>query len=355
MLVAIIMAGGSGQRFWPLSNEEHPKQLLKLFSDKTMIRETVDRILPVIPRERIFIATNVKQAEEIKKELPFIPEKNIIVEPKFRDTAACIGYASIYVKKILGECNFIVLPSDHLIGNRNSFLKIIEDGEKLIEKPGRIVIFGIKPDKPETAYGYIEAGGERMGKAFMVSSFKEKPVLEVAKEYLARGNYYWNSGMFMWSGKTILSHIEELMPEHWQILESIDKLLGDSIDEDLLSSAFDRFEKISIDYGVMEEAEDVVVLPADIDWNDIGNFTALDEIFNHGENGSVIRVHQGEQVVEHRSHDNIIINEGHKKIIATLGIEDTVIVETDDVLLVCKKEEAQDIKSLLKKIHEGGA
>ena len=353
MLVAIIMAGGSGQRFWPLSNEEHPKQLLKLFSDKTMIRETVDRILPIIPAERIFIATNIKQAEDIRRELPFLPHRNIIVEPKFKDTAACIGYASIYIKNLMGECNFIVLPSDHLIGDRNSFLEIIQRGEQLIEKPGRIAIFGIKPDKPETAYGYVEAGREQVGEAFRVSSFKEKPVLEVAEEYLARGNYYWNSGMFMWSDRTILSHIEELMPGHWKTLQDIEKLLGEQLDETSLSRAFDGFEKISIDYGVMEGARDVVVLPADIGWNDIGNFTALDDIFSHSENGSVVRIHEGEQVVEHNSRDNIIINEGSKKVIATLGMENTVIVETDDVLLVCRKEEAQDIKALLKKVEEG--
>lgn len=353
MLVAIIMAGGSGQRFWPLSNEEHPKQLLKLFSDKTMIRETVDRILPIIPSERIFIATNVKQAEDIRRELPFLPEENIIVEPKFKDTAACIGYASIYIRNLLGECSFIVLPSDHLISDRNSFLEIIKRGEKLIEKPGRIAIFGIKPDKPETAYGYVEAERERIEEAFRVASFKEKPVLEVAKDYLAKGNYYWNSGMFMWSDKTILSHIEELMPGHWSTLKIIEELLKGEMDEDSLARAFDEFEKISIDYGVMEGARDVVVLPADIGWNDIGNFTALDDIFAHTENGSVVRIHQGEQVVEHNSRDNIIINEGSKKVIATLGMKDTVIVETDDVLLVCRKEEAQDIKALLKKVNEG--
>jgi mannose-1-phosphate guanylyltransferase len=352
MLVAVIMAGGSGQRFWPLSNEEHPKQLLKLFSDKTMIRETVERILPIIPRERIFIATNIKQAEDIARELPFLPEGNIIVEPKFKDTAACIGYATIYVRKKLGDVNFIVLPSDHLIEKKNDFLSIIERGEGLIDSHGRIAVFGIVPDRPETGYGYIECGSSDLGGYQQVISFKEKPGLETAMEYLERGNFHWNSGMFMWSGRTILSHIEEYMPGHWKTLSSMEDILGreDKVKE--LSDLFDEFEKISIDYGVMEKARDVVVIPADIGWNDIGNFTALDDVFDHMENGSVVRKNPGEKVVEYHSHDNIIINDSHKKVIATLGIEDTVIVETEDVLLVCKKDEAQDIKALLKEVEK---
>ena len=353
MLIALIIAGGSGQRFWPLSNEQHPKQLLKLFSDKTMIRETVDRILPLIPRERIFIATNIKQAEDIKKELPFLPDENIIKEPMFKDTAACIGYASLYIKNKIGRGNLLVLPSDHLIKERNAFLEIIERGENLIEKDGRIAVFGIKPDKPETAYGYIESSKDREGGAYRVVSFKEKPKLPVAKEYLKRGNYYWNSGMFMWSTKTILNKIEEFMPGHWETLQRIEKLFSSKSHWDELTLAFDSFEKISIDYGIMEKAGDVVVIPADIGWNDIGSFTALDEIFAHRENGSVVRQETDDNVVEYHSHDNIIINEEHSKLIATLGIEDTVIVETKDVLLVCKKDDAQDIKALLKRVKEG--
>lgn len=353
MLIALIMAGGSGQRFWPLSNEEHPKQLLKLFSDKTMIRETVDRILPLVPRERIFIATNIKQAKDIQKELPFLPEGNIIKEPMFKDTAACIGYASIYIKNKIGDGELLVLPSDHLIKNRNAFLEIVQVGEKLIKKRGRIAVFGIVPDKPETGYGYIESSDKIDERTYKVNSFREKPRLEKAEEYLKKGNYYWNSGMFMWSTETILEKIEEFMPNHWKTLSKIKTLFDKKDSWDELTSLFNDFEKISIDYGIMEKANDVVVVPADIGWNDIGSFTALDEIFSHRENGSVIRQEGDDRVVEYLSHDNIIINEEHRKLVATLGIEDTVIVETKDVLLVCKKDDAQNIKELLKKVREG--
>ncbi|PKM51994.1 MAG: mannose-1-phosphate guanyltransferase [Firmicutes bacterium HGW-Firmicutes-7] len=343
----LIMAGGSGQRFWPLSTQERPKQLLSLLSERTMIRETVDRVLPLINTDRIFIATNATQSKAIMSELPFIPKKNIIIEPVFKDTAAAIGYASIYINHCYPDAVVIVLASNHLIENEECFRSVLRTAVQEAHNNSSIVTLGIKPNKPETGLGYIEIipNAER-GCVVEARRFCEKPCYEQAKEYMAQGNFLWNSGMFIFKIKTIMEEFKEYLPNHYQILMQIQDyieadLWGESL-ADEIPFYFEAFEKTSIDLGIMEHSKVIKVIPSDFGWNDIGSFTSLEEIFEPNENGTVCRA---ANIKELNSRNNIII--GTNKYIATIGIEDVVIVQTDDTILICKKDQVQDIKKLL--------
>ncbi|MEG0873656.1 MAG: sugar phosphate nucleotidyltransferase [Clostridia bacterium] len=359
MLTAIIMAGGSGERFWPLSTPEKPKQLLKIFSDKTMIRETVDRILPIISADRIFIATNELQEKAVKEELFDIPAENIIIEPAFKDTAAAIGYSSLVIenrfKKDLkdGEkIEVVVLASDHLIKDEKLFREVISSAAKEASKNGVIVTLGIKPDKAETGYGYIEVKNEEvlsLNEVYKVKRFREKPNLETAENYVASGKYLWNSGMFVFTTETIFKNFDVLMEEHTEILNDIkEKLIQNKVGVELTNLVrddFDKFEKISIDFGVMEYSKNIRVIPVDIGWNDIGSFNALDEVFPKNSAGNVVR---NSIVLELDARDNIVVGDGAK--ISLLGVKDLVVVKNGDNILIATKARTQDIKKIIQKV-----
>lgn len=347
------MAGGSGERFWPLSTKKRPKQLLKLMDDKSMIRKTVERILPIIPKERIFIGTNAIQAPLIMEELPEFSKDNIIIEPSFKDTAAAIGYGAYFINGRFPNSTLVVLASDHIIRNEENFRKRVELAAQEAED-GSIVTLGIKPNKPETGYGYIETEQCYIGEASPVIRFWEKPSLERAEEYVASGNYLWNSGMFIIEMPTIKRAIQEYLPGHYKILESmrdeITKYSGVALSEKI-KDKFELFRKISIDFGVMEKAKNIKVIPVDFGWNDVGSFPALDDIYPHLENGDVVK---NCQVYSFNSKNNIIIVDEKvlgKKIVL-LGIEDTVVIDRGDALLITKKDENQNIKKVLDKVIE---
>lgn len=355
MLTAIIMAGGSGERFWPLSTPEKPKQLLKLFSDKTMIRETVDRILPIIKPENIFIATNILQADGIKEELSEIPIENIIIEPLFKDTAAAIGYATLIIenrfqKNIAKDekIEVVVLASDHLIKKEKEFRDILKIAVQEIEINGTICTLGIKPNKIETGYGYIETKeGIALNNVYKVKRFREKPNYETAEKYVQSGNYLWNSGIFIFTTGTIFKNFEVLMEDHAKIFKKLKaeidkKLIGLELSE-AVKSYFEEFEKISIDFGIMEFSKNIRVIPVDIGWNDIGSFTALDEVFEKDKHGNVFK---NSQVKNLDSHNNIVIVEDLN--VSLLGVDGLLIIKNGDNLLVSSKNRAQDIKKIIK-------
>ncbi len=353
MVAAFIMAGGSGERFWPLSTKERPKQLLKLIdNERSMIRMTVDRILPMIPAERIFIGTNAIQAEAIRNELPMLPAKNIIVEPAFKDTAAAIGYGAVKIKQSLDkrvqssdkeeDITMVVLASDHLIKNEENFRRRLGTAVESAKKNKSIVTLGIKPTKPETGYGYIETEECYIGETASVKRFWEKPNLERAQEYVGSGKYLWNSGMFVFEIGTMMAAFEKYMPKHFEILGEISN--GQlTMNNEQLKEKFEKFEKISIDFGIMEKAKNIEVIPVDFGWNDIGSYPALDEVFEHRETGTVDK---NGRVREYNSKNNIVLGTGSKEI-ALLGVEDMVVVETEREILVCKKSEAQNIKKII--------
>lgn len=357
MLTAIVMAGGSGERFWPLSTPERPKQLLNIFSEKSMIRETVDRIVPIIPKDRIFVATNELQERGIKKELEDIPEENIIIEPGFKDTAAAIGYGTLVIEErfkneiLNGEkIEVIVLASDHLIKDEKIFREVIERGAREARENSVIVTLGIKPDKPETGYGYIEVKNEEsveLNRIYKVKRFREKPNLETAENYVSSGKYLWNSGMFIFNTETIFKNFEVLMEEHSEIFKEIknklgnNRLMGREL-ANLVRDEFKKFEKISIDFGLMEYSRNIRVIPVNIGWNDIGSFNALEDVFNKNESGNILR---DVNIKELDSKNNIVV--GDNSNISLLGVQDLVVVKNGNNILIANKNRTQDIKKII--------
>jgi len=338
-----------------VERKEKPKQLLKLFSNKSMIRETVDRILPIISPDKIFVATNSLQVKGIKEELPFLADKNIIVEPLMKDTAACIGYSTVVIKKRFPDATMIVLPSDHLIELEQTFRDTLEKAQKFIENGSKIITLGISPDSPKTSYGYIEIDKQELEttkEIYPVKGFHEKPNEETAEYYLEKRNYLWNSGMFIWKVQSILSEIAKYLPNHYFVLEKIETIL-DSNDEyelkfEKIKNEFEKFEKISIDFGVMEKTEHIEVIPTDIGWNDVGNYTALMEIMKKNKNGTVAK---NCDLIEINSKNNIIIGNSDK-IIATVGVENLIIADSEEGLLICEKSKASHIRKVVKEIKK---
>lgn len=344
-ITVLIMAGGSGERFWPLSTKERPKQLLKLVDqERSLIRMTVDRILPLVSAERVFIATNAIQAEGVLEELPVIDPKNIIIEPAFRDTAAAVGFGCVVIGERFPGSTMIVLASDHLIKDEGGFREALSTAVGIADS--RIVTLGIKPTHPETGYGYLECGELIKGQPSRVLRFCEKPALEVAESYLESGRFLWNSGMFIFRIETMMNAFKKHLPGHSNTLEKISQLrkqssISPEFYTQSLRELFEEFVKISLDFGIMERFEETWVIPVDIGWNDIGSFPALAEVFEANQNGTISR---GAELREYNSFNNIVISE---KRVALLGVKDLVVVETDDALLICSKEEAQNIKKIL--------
>ena len=343
---ALIMAGGRGERFWPKSRKSLPKQFLSLTDDgKTMIQLTVERILPLVKMEDIYISTNRDYKELVRQQLPEIPEENILCEPVGRNTAPCIGLGAVHMRKKYEDAVMYVLPSDHLIKYTSIFLSTLTDAGEVAEQGENLVTLGITPDCPETGYGYIKFLPEQMlGRAFEVDRFVEKPDLETAKEYVASEQYLWNSGMFIWKVSTILKNLETYLPETYQGLNRIADAIGTEEEELVLEKEFSAFQSESIDYGIMEKAKNIYILSGSFGWDDVGSWLAVGRIKKSNEFGNVIN---GNAVTVDTK--NCII-QGGKKLIATVGIEDIIVVDTEDALLICEKDSAGNIKKVLENL-----
>ena len=343
---ALIMAGGRGERFWPKSRKSFPKQFLSLTDDgKTMIQLTVERIRPLVELEDIFISTNKDYKKLVLEQLPGIPEENILCEPVGRNTAPCIGLGAVHIARKHKDAIMMVLPSDHLIKYNKMFLNTIKSGCEIAEKGANLVTIGITPDYPETGYGYIKFNpDETDGHAYAVERFVEKPDLKTAKEYLETEEYLWNSGMFLWRVSTILSNIETFLPDLHTGLGTIRASIGTEEQEAVLEKTFAGFSSVSIDYGIMEKAKNIYILPRTFGWDDVGSWLAVGRIKKSNENGNVV----DGNVITIDSRDNIIQGEG--KLIATIGIEDLIIVDTKDATLICEKNSAADIKKVLENL-----
>ena len=277
---ALIMAGGRGERFWPKSRRNLPKQFLSLTDDgKTMIQLTVERILPMVKLEDIYISTNKDYRNLVLEQLPGLPEENVLCEPVGRNTAPCIGLGAMHIAKRYGDAMMFVLPSDHLIQFNRMFLATLEDAREVAEKGENLVTVGIAPDYPETGYGYIKFNPHEMeGRAYKVDRFVEKPSLEVAKEYLATEEYLWNSGMFIWKVSSILKNMEQLMPQTYEGLLRIRDAIQTPEEELVLAREFAAFASQSIDYGIMEKARNIYILPGTFGWDDVGSWLAVQRI-----------------------------------------------------------------------------
>ncbi len=346
---ALIMAGGRGERFWPKSRKNLPKQFLSLTSDgKTMIQLTVERISPVVSLENIYISTNTSYKKLVMEQLPGIPEENILCEPVGRNTAPCIGLAAVHIRKKLGDAIMMVLPSDHLIKNNVMFLDVLRDAATAAEENTNLVTIGITPSYPETGYGYIQFDSQNLkectSRAYKVVNFKEKPDLSTAKEYVASGDYLWNSGMFIWKVSSILSNMENLMPAMYDGLKKIENSIGTTDQEQVLESEFINFKSESIDYGIMEHAKDIYIIPGAFGWDDVGSWLALERINSTNEFGNVVNGN----VISIDTKNSII--HGNEKLIATVGLKDIIIIDTEDALLICDKDSTQDIKKVIENL-----
>lgn len=352
---ALIMAGGRGERFWPKSRMNLPKQFLSLTEDsRTMIQLTVERISPLVAIEDVFVATNEIYRPLVREQLPDLPEENILCEPVARNTAPCIGLGAAHVQKKYGDAVMVVLPSDHLIKNNSLFAQTLKEAVSLAEQGENLVTIGITPEHPETGYGYIKFDSEKSaGGAFRVERFVEKPDLKKAKEYVDSGEYLWNSGMFIWKASTILARIEEFLGETHSGLMKIKDAIGSDGYEKILCENFSAFPSESIDYAVMEKAtaasaKSVFTFPGAFGWDDVGSWLALERLRRVDESGSVVNGN----VVTVESSENII--QGGKKLIVAVGVKNMVIVDTDDAILICQKQSAGKIKGVLEKLKNSG-
>lgn len=340
---ALIMAGGRGERFWPRSRKNLPKQFLSLTGDgKTMIQLTVERISALVDIEDVYIATNKEYKMLVKEQLPGLPEENILCEPVGRNTAPCIGLGAVHISKKYEDAIMFVLPSDHLIKYTGMYIDTLKEACEVAEAGNNLVTLGITPDYPETGYGYIKFEAEKgIGHAYKVEKFVEKPDLETAKKYLASEEYLWNSGMFIWKVSTILDKMKEYMSDTYTGLQTIKESIGTENQELVLDTEFEKFSSISIDYGILEKAENIYTIPGTFGWDDVGSWLAVERIRKTNEFGNVV----SGNVITINSKECII--EGTEKLIAAVGLENMIIVDTEDATLICDKEHAGEIKKVL--------
>lgn len=346
MTSVVIMAGGKGERFWPKSRINLPKQFLSLTDDgKSMIQHTVERVKNLVDIENIYVVTNEMYKNLVSEHIPDIPEANIIIEPAAKNTAPCIGLAAVHIAKKDTNSKMIILPSDHLIKFNEIFIDTLKIALDVVEKDDNLATIGITPNYPETGYGYINfTKGESFKDStniYEVLRFVEKPNLEKAKEYLTSGQYLWNSGMFVWKASTILKNFKEYLPEIYEGLQKIGKSINTGKYEEVLKKEFLNLPSESIDYGIMEKAKNIYVIPGNFGWDDVGSWLSLERINKTNQDGNVITGN----VISIKTKNTII--QGSDKLIATIGLEDIVVVDTDDVTLICHKNNTQEVKEVI--------
>lgn len=347
--VAVIMAGGKGERFWPKSRRSLPKQFLRLVGEQSMLQLTVKRLEKFISIECIYIITSEEYAGLIQIQLPSLPIDNIIFEPVGKNTAPCVGLAAAIIEKNLGsETVMVVLPSDHIIMDEQEFIDVLQTAISAASSPGGpLVTLGITPDGPETAYGYIKVGEKYLDSSnhevFQVEQFVEKPNRKTAGIYISTGQYLWNSGMFIFQAGSILQEMKHQLPETLEILQHIADFRNKANFEEVIQDQYPHIKPVSIDYGVMEKAQNVLVIPANFGWDDVGSWTSLDRVVSPGQNRNVI----SGNVVAMDSNDCIIMSETENRMVAVLGASNMIVVDTVDATLICSKEQAQDVKKIL--------
>ena len=346
-IYALILAGGSGERFWPLSRRARPKQLLRLVSDKTLLEETLARLEGLVPNERILVLTNAEQESAVRKLLGNFPKENIVAEPAKRDTAAAVALGTGWVVARDHAATMLILPADHVISNQVAFQESLALAADAAEETGELVTIGIKPTWACPGYGYIEQGTpvrlrKRSDAVHRVLRFREKPNLDLAESFLRKGNFRWNAGMFVWSVPTVLREFNRQAPE---LADFISQLRAPKNFEKALRERFSKLPRISFDYAIMEKADRVLVVEASFDWDDIGSWRAVANYFEKDNQGNAANC----AITALDSSHNIIFEEGGTTI-ALLGVHDLIVVRTKDALLVCHRHEAEKIKNLIGKL-----
>lgn len=354
---AVVLAGGRGTRFWPRSRTRTPKQLLNIVGNETMLEQTVARLRPLIPAERVWTVTNREQAAAVRKQVPRAARKRVLIEPKGLNTAVAIGLAAIHARHAeRGDALLAVLPADHYIAQPGEYRKIVAAALDVARDPGRMVVLGIPPTRPETGFGYIE----RMGKpitakgftVFAVKRFTEKPSLPFAVEYVASGKYHWNAGMFFWRISTFLENLKGFLPKTHRALEDLASLIGTRRYGIRLRAIYRKLQNISVDYAVLEPATRaagpprVFVIPAEIGWSDIGSWAAVYELLAK-KNGENVVAGEGQTL---DASGNFLW--APSKFVAAIGVRDLVVVETPDALLLCARDRAQDVAQIVKHLEQ---
>lgn len=352
----VIMAGGIGARFWPMSRTSIPKQFIDILgTGKTLIQQTFDRFAKICPKENIFIVTNEIYKEIVKNQLPEISDNQVVCEPLRRNTAPCIAYANYKIQQINPNANIVVAPSDHIVLKEEIFIDVIETALKASEKCECLITLGIRPSRPDTGYGYIQYNEAvthpKENRINAVKTFTEKPALEMAKQFLESGDFLWNSGIFIWSLKSIMKAFETHLPEIDDIFKEGLEFYNTQNESLFIKNAYTVCKSISIDYGIMEKSSNVYVIPADFGWSDLGTWGSLFESRDkNNDNNTIV----GKNVLAYDV-KNCIVNMPKDKLVVLQGLEDYIVVESDNILLVCKKSEEQQIRQFVTdvKIEKG--
>ena len=341
----VIMAGGIGSRFWPMSTPEYPKQFVDVLGQgRSLLQLTFDRFKGVCPSSNVWVVTSANYAGIVREQLPEVPVENILLEPCRRNTAPCIAYVSWRIKKLNPKANIVVSPSDHIVTDVKEFNRVVSSALSFVAESDAIVTLGMKPTRPETGYGYIQANlslpSSRNKELFAVDCFREKPDLQTAREYVAQDNFYWNSGLFVWNISTIVNALRVYEPSIAAVFEGIFADLGTEREQAVIDREFPNCPNISIDYAVLEKAEDIFVFPASFGWSDLGTWGSLREISEKDADGNAL-IGPDIQAIECR---NCIVHTVGEKRVVIQGLEDCIVAERDGVLLICKLSEEQRIK-----------
>ncbi|HEU5013671.1 MAG TPA: mannose-1-phosphate guanylyltransferase [Roseiflexaceae bacterium] len=348
-MYALILAGGSGTRLWPYSRSSRPKQFLNISGTRSMLQETVDRILPMLPPEHVFVATGSSYADLVAEQLPDVPRENILSEPFGRGTAPCIGLAALHIQQRDPHAVMAVLSADHRVEKPELFRSILMAGEQLAEQ-GYVVTLGITPDAPGTGYGYIKQGeqleSDSTHAGYRIAAFVEKPDIERARSYVSSGEYVWNAGMFVWRTDRILEELQEHRPQLAQSLATIGEAIGTAHEQEVLEAVWPSMENVAIDIAVMEQTRYGVVIPAALGWSDVGDWSALAETLPQDIFGNAVVGHH----IGLDTRSTLVYGNG--RVVTTIGVEDLLIVDTPDALLICRRDRAQDVKALLASVRE---
>ncbi len=364
-MTALVMAGGEGKRFWPLSTKDKPKQFLSLVGKKSLLRQTVDRVLPLIPIEKVYIVTVEQYAQETLSHVPELPESNLILEPEGKNTAPCLAYGMLTIEKRHAESTAVVLPADHAILDGEAFRQVlvfafeVAQMELLDSGWSPLITLGVTPTMPETGYGYIKKSNKKVAssdlfKAFKVGEFTEKPDFNTAAEFLKEGSYYWNSGIFIWKTSSILSAFSKLLPSWHGYFDGVSIAIGTSSEQKAVSQFYTDIDSGSIDKLILERSPNTVVIPISFPWSDLGNWKALDLFLRREDGKNIIR---GESISIESSGCSVFGQacpqaSSGKRIIALVGVENLVVVDTKDAVLILNKDSSQQVKKVVEELDK---
>ena len=347
-IYTLIMAGGSGTRFWPRSKTQKPKQYLNIFGESSLLQDTIDRFASFTAKENIYIVSSATQAEVLEKQTPMLPKQNLIYEPVGKNTLPCIGLAAMFAERENPDGIMVVSPSDHLITNNELFKDTVLAAVKIADERNGIVTIGITPTYPATGYGYVKTrenitGNEKIAQ-FKVERFVEKPNEETASEYLKQGGFYWNSGLFVFKVSVFLEAVEKFAPELYADLRKIQADFGKPSYNETLDTIYRAVKGISVDYGIMEHADNIFLVEGNFDWNDLGSWESVYLTDKKDENGNAV---SGEVLLEDTKNSYVYSD---KSLVAVVGLEDVIVVQDGDTILVCKRDKAEDVKKIVEKL-----